>query len=557
MGTPDRGPRWGRSPALSAAVVLCAVLLLLLPVPGPILDGLLLANLLGGAALLLACARAGHPRRLPQLPSLLILGMVLRLGLLLGSLRLLLTAGEAGWAAGAAGEVVLGGDLAISGALLLCLLGVQYLVVARGGERVAEVAARFALDALPGQQAAIDADLRAGSLPPEAAQARRAALLREAQIYGALDGALRFVRGDAAAALVVLALGLLGGLVVGAREGLSLEASLQRYALPLGGIGVLTQVPALLQALAAGLLLSRGEGDGGDGEAAAQAAAEPALVVEAGEGLALDEAALSALARAVEAELGLPLPPVALRPAGPGRRLRLQLRGAPLPITEVTAQGELAPGAEPAAVLGRALRGAAPELLGLDEVQALLLRLGAQRPALLRETVPRRAELPLLCQLLRRLLAERVLPLDLRAVLEALAQVERPATDPALLCEQVRAHLGPALLRGLTGDAGLRAVVIEPEIEDALREAPAPGRGADHGLEPEIVDELLAAAAVARAQAPGAALLCNGEVRRRLAHLLRVDPDAQPVLGYGELPPRLPVSVVGRLGPGGFALEEG
>ncbi|MCS6915913.1 MAG: FHIPEP family type III secretion protein [Myxococcales bacterium] len=528
-----------RFPALGAAAVALALALVLLPVPPLALDVLLLLNLAGAAGLLWRALGAGGPQQLPQLPALLVLGMVVRLGLLLGAVRLVLTRGEAGRVALAVGEVVLAGDWAVGGAVLLGLFAVQYGVVARGGERMAEVAARFALDALPGQQAAMEAELRGGALSPERAGARREELLGQARLYGALDGALRFVRGDAAAGLVVLLLGLVGGLWLGTSEGLGMEGALQRYGLPLAGCAVLTQVPALLGAVGAGVLLARVAAPLVPTDA-------PAPVLRLGTGL--EPAALrSSLARLQE-ELGLP--PLMLEATGAGRQVALLVDGVPLH------QAELPWGQDPLPWLLGMMRAAAPELLGIDQVQRMLEELRQRRPALVREAVPRRASVPLLRQVLVRLLQEGV-SLDLRAVLEALCHLEQPPSDPVLLTDKVRSHLGPALLRGHLTQGVLQAVVVEPDLEQALREATTgpPGVGETLALEPELSDEILAGARAAREHASGSVLLCHAGVRRLLARLLAGDVQAQPVLAYSELPPQLAVRVVGRLGPGGFSAE--
>ena len=160
-------------PKLVLAVVLVVVALLLLPVPPLVLDALLIANLLLGVGLLGLAVQAGTPERLPQLPALLVVSIVLRLGLNVTAVRLILGQGYAGRVIAAFGSSMAGGDLVLGLAVLLVLATVQYLVLARGGERVAEVAARFILDALPGRQAAIEADLRAGVLTPGEAQAQR------------------------------------------------------------------------------------------------------------------------------------------------------------------------------------------------------------------------------------------------------------------------------------------------------------------------------------------------------------------------------------------------
>lgn len=518
------------------------VLLLLVPVPAAVLDLLLLFNLAGGAALFLAAARAGHLRDLPSLPTYLISAMLVRLGLLVAALRLVL-AGREGGSLTAAADLLLGSEPAVGLAVLICLGVVQVLVLARGGERVAEVAARFALDAMPGLQASIEADLRAGAISPEQARGERARLVGETQLYGAMDGALRFVKGDAAAGLVILGVGLAFGLLAGVgSQGLPLGEALARYGLPLFGAALLTQVPVLLAAAAAGLVLTRGAG----ARPGTGARSAPVLLVEADPALGLRPAALQEAAGRAALGLGISAPGVELRALGEAGAGRIRVSAGGLCRLDREAEGE----GQAAAWLEEIVREVAPEWLGVDEVRRRLEALGAERPALLREAVPGRIGLGALSGLLRALLAEGV-PLDVAAVLEAVLSLPAVPSDAALLLEQVRGRLGAALLRGYLrqGEAALRAVPVDGEIEDLLREAPS---GDVLAIEPDLSGEIQQGAAAAREAAPEAVLLCHGDVRRHLRRLLQADPHAPPVLAYPELPARLEVVVVGHLRAGGF-----
>jgi len=550
----------GSRAALAAIVVLLVTLLL--PVPPLALDLLLVANLLFAGAILGLAVQAGEPQRLPQLPALLVVSILMRLGLNVAAVRLILTQGYAGRVIDTFGSVVVRGDYLVGAVIFVILATVQYLVLARGGERVAEVAARFVLDALPGRQAAIEADLRALSISFAQAQERRAALDREAQVYGAMDGALRLVKGDVVAGLLVLGLGLLAGLGVGVfGQELSLGEAAGRYALLTIGDGLVTQVPVLLTATAASLLLTRGVHH--QAAAVERAAAPPPLIISADPALGLTAAALHEALDELAAELGVPVPPAALRlaPALPPRSLRVRLYGAALLAQTVPA------GEAPLPVLKLALAAAASELLTLDDVQRLLDELQRERPALLREVVPRRLELPRLTALLRRLLDERVWPLDVRAVLETLAALPKLATELPELVEQVRAGLGRFLVHGYVRAAarpepgaganpeGLPALLLDAEIEDLVRESLRGTRAsavdeAPLFIEPELQREIVQSVLAAKAQSPGAVLLCHGDVRRHVQRLLWSSPQALPVLAYSELPPSLPVLVMGRIEPG-------
>ena len=566
-----------RRAGLVLAAVLIAVGLLVVPVPPVVLDVLLGANLLLSVGLLVAAVRAGEPRRLPQFPVLLVLAILVRLGLNVAAVRLILTAGYAGRVVDAFGTWVVRGDYLVGAVVFAILATVQYLVLARGGERMAEVAARFVLDALPGRQAAIEADLRTGAISLREAQARREALDREAQIYGAMDGALRLVKGDVVAGLLILGTGLVAGLAVGVMgQDLSLAEAAQRYALLTLGDGLVTQVPVLLGAAGAGLLLSRGaaqvpadaDPDGTDADTDAAASRTAAgIEVEADAALGLTDGALAAAVRGLSVQLGVPLPRPRLVQADAGApgAVRIRLFGAPLTELAIDPGAPGEPGEPPLPAIVAALEGAAPELLTLDQVQKLLESLQVRQPALVRETVPRRIDVARLTALLRRLLAERVWPIDVRAVLEALAGLPALEADLGALVEQARGSLGRFLVGGYVrgasaaGDGGLPALVLDAEIEALLREAQRgghgpgrPGRDAEAlAIEPDLVDDIVQSVLAAKEQAPGAVLLCHGDVRRPVQRLLARAPRALPVFSYGELPPSLPVVVLGRVEPGG------
>lgn len=257
---------WTRSRALGrpsaqqlfALALVGALLLMLFPVPPGLLDLLLSAQLAGALLVLFAALASPQPLALSQLPSVLLLGTLFRLALNLSTTRQILSQGYAGEVVEAFGRAVTRDDLLIGAVLFLLITAVQYLVIARGAERIAQVSARFALDALPGRQLEIDAQVRAGSLDPHAAQAQRERLARESSQLGALDGAMRFIKGDALVGLVIVGVNALGGLAVGlGRQQLSWGEALERYTRLTVGDGLLSQLPAVLMATAAALLVTR------------------------------------------------------------------------------------------------------------------------------------------------------------------------------------------------------------------------------------------------------------------------------------------------------------
>src|SRR5215470_656858 len=241
-----------------AAFVVAAVAMMIVPLPTPLLDVLLTLNLAVSVALLLVAVWSARPLELSTFPTLLVLTTLYRLALNVSSVRLILLQANAGRVIHAFGTFVVRGDYVVGFAVFLILTIVQYVVISRGAERVAEVAARFTLDAMPGAQLAIDADVRAGAIDAEEARQRRAALSKEAQLYGALDGAMRFVKGDAIAGILILSISLTGGLIIGIVErGMAPGQAFRVYALLTIGDGLVSQIPALVTSTAAGLVVTR------------------------------------------------------------------------------------------------------------------------------------------------------------------------------------------------------------------------------------------------------------------------------------------------------------
>ncbi|HUL60296.1 MAG TPA: flagellar biosynthesis protein FlhA [Anaeromyxobacteraceae bacterium] len=301
----------GARDALFALAVLALVLLLVAPMPPPVLDACLALNLALSATILVVTLFARDALRFASFPTLLLLTTLFRLALEVTSTRLVLSRGDAGRIVEAFGRVVVQGNCVVGAVVFAILTLVQLLVVARGAERVAEVAARFALDALPGKQMAIDADLRAGALEAAEARRRRRALERESQLYGAMDGALKFVKGDAIAGVAIAVVNVVGGLAAGAMRGMDLGAAARRYTILAIGDGLAAQVPALLLALSAGVAVTRvaSEEDGGS------------LAGEIGRQLLADPRALGAVAillAALGLAPGLPAAPFLALAAGAG-----------------------------------------------------------------------------------------------------------------------------------------------------------------------------------------------------------------------------------------------
>ena len=245
------------------------ILLLVVPVPAVLLDVLIIINILLALVTLLTTMFVKKPLDFSVFPSLLLVATLFRLGLNVASTRLVLGDGYAGQVIAAFGDVAVGGSLIIGAVIFLILVVIQFVVVTKGAERVAEVGARFTLDAMPGKQMAIDADLNAGLITDVQARERRAEVSAEADFYGAMDGASKFVKGDAIAGIIIIIINLVGGIAIGMiQRGLSATEAMTTYSLLTIGDGLVTQIPALLMAVSTGMIVTRSNAETDIGEAA-------------------------------------------------------------------------------------------------------------------------------------------------------------------------------------------------------------------------------------------------------------------------------------------------
>jgi type III secretion protein V len=248
--------RW--SDLALAALVVSIVGMMIVPLPPIVLDVLIALNIGISLTLLLVSIYVTEALRIATFPTLLLLTTLFRIALQVSATRLILVRGDAGQVITAFGRFVVAGNLVVGVVIFLILTVVQFVVITRGAERVAEVAARFTLDAMPGKQMAIDAELRAGHIDGAEAQRRRGLLARESQLFGSMDGAMKFVKGDAIAGLVVLAVNVVGGLVVGVMQrNMELAAAARTYTLLTIGEGLVSQIPALLISTSAGIIVTR------------------------------------------------------------------------------------------------------------------------------------------------------------------------------------------------------------------------------------------------------------------------------------------------------------
>ncbi|MBP0581324.1 type III secretion system export apparatus subunit SctV [Labrys sp. LIt4] len=264
-----------RADLVIAIMMLVAVIMMLIPLPTELVDVLITINIAISVLVLLAALYVTHPLDFSSLPSVILVATLFRLAITITTTRLILLQADAGQIITAFGTFVVGGSIAVGLVVFLIITIAQFLVIAKGAERVAEVAARFTLDALPGKQMSIDAELRNGDIDKTEARRLRQRLERESQLFGAMDGAMKFVKGDVIAGIVIILVNLIGGIAVGTlQHGMSMGVAASTYALLTVGDGLVAQIPALLVAVASGTMITRVAGADGEGDLGGQIAGQ-------------------------------------------------------------------------------------------------------------------------------------------------------------------------------------------------------------------------------------------------------------------------------------------
>ncbi|URQ61337.1 FHIPEP family type III secretion protein [Pantoea alhagi] len=257
-----------RSEIVGAAFAMALVFMLIIPLPLALIDTLIALNICLSSLLIVLAMYLPKPLAFSTFPAVLLLTTMFRLALSISVTRQILIQQDAGHIVEAFGSFVVGGNLAVGMVMFLILTVVNFLVITKGSERVAEVAARFTLDAMPGKQMSIDSDLRAGLIDVHQAKARRSDLAKESQLFGAMDGAMKFVKGDAIAALVILFINLIGGISIGVLQvGMTAGEALHVFSILTIGDGLIAQIPALLISLTAGMIITRVSSDNDSVEA--------------------------------------------------------------------------------------------------------------------------------------------------------------------------------------------------------------------------------------------------------------------------------------------------
>ena len=247
-----------RGDLVIAVLILVAVVMMLIPLPTFLVDALITANIALSVLILLVAFYVSHPLEFSSMPSVILIATLFRLAITITTTRLILLQADAGEIITAFGNFVVGGSIAVGLVVFLIITVAQFIVIARGAERVAEVAARFTLDALPGKQMSIDAELRNGDIDQAEARHLRRQLERESQLFGAMDGAMKFVKGDSIAGMVVAVVNIVGGTVIGVTQrGIPASEALNIYGILTIGDGLVSQIPSLIIAISAGILITR------------------------------------------------------------------------------------------------------------------------------------------------------------------------------------------------------------------------------------------------------------------------------------------------------------
>lgn len=251
-----------RSDIALALLLVAIIAMMILPMPTLLMDMLIALNMSIAILLMMLGIYISHPLAISSFPSILLLTTLFRLSLSIATTRLILLEADAGHIIQTFGEFVVGGNLIVGLVVFLIITIVQFIVITKGSERIAEVSARFSLDAMPGKQMSIDSDMRAGLITLADARHRRSNLEKESQLYGALDGAMKFVKGDAIAGLIIIMVNLLGGIAIGTMQrGMPMGEAVELYSILTIGDGLVSQIPALFISITAGIIVTRVRGE--------------------------------------------------------------------------------------------------------------------------------------------------------------------------------------------------------------------------------------------------------------------------------------------------------
>ncbi len=672
-----------RSFALPGAIMLL-VALMVVPIPAFLLDAFFVLNIMISLAVLMVALNAQKPLDFSAFPTVLLFATLFRLGLNVASTRVVLVHGHEGESAAghvieAFGTFMIGGDYVVGLVVFAVIVIINMIVVTKGAGRVSEVSARFTLDALPGKQMAIDADLNAGLITPDEARARRQEVSTEADFYGAMDGSSKFVKGDAIAGLLILGINVIGGLILGvASHHMAVGEAASTYVLLAIGDALVAQVPALLLSIAAAAIVTRvtsshdlaGQIGSQFGShktwtpvaiilgllgvfpgmphlvilpaAAASGfvawrmrkaarrpapapvvAAEPVdqsrigweevtdnmqVMLDIGYGLVplVDErrggplmGRITGVRRQLSKELGFVVPQVRVRDdinlapftyriviggvvigedsvspdevlaldtgQAAGRLHGKRVKDPTFGLDAVwIAQGDadaatglgylvVDPGTVVATHLNQCLLQSAADLLGPDEVQALLDGLKERSAQLVASLSPQPVSLTILTQVLRGLLAENISLKEFRRIAAAIALAAQKTLDPEELIELIRPELGPLIIQKLCGvREPLRVMTLEGQLEALLGQAVRSDPSRRHAIEPDlgrrIAEALQRAAQPLVAEAKPFALVVQPAIRIAIRKLIKTVLPDTPVMSFFEVPEDKAVEVVAVIG---------
>ncbi len=249
------------SDMLLAMAVMGMLVAIIIPLPTPVLDVLLTLNFAYVLLVLMVVLSINTPLELSTFPSLLLFGTIFRLAVNVASTRLILLRAYAGEVIESFGMFVVGGDVVVGLVVFIIIVVIQFIVITKGAERISEVAARFTLDAMPGKQMSIDADLNSGLIDEREARGRRERIVEEADFYGSMDGASKYVRGDAIAGIVIVCVNIIGGIIIGLTKGMSVGEAINTYVVLTVGDGLVTQIPAVIMSTTAGIIITKSASD--------------------------------------------------------------------------------------------------------------------------------------------------------------------------------------------------------------------------------------------------------------------------------------------------------
>lgn len=667
------------------ALVLVILALLVVPLPAFVLDILFTFNIMLGLLMVMLTINSRYPLDFSSFPSVLLIATLLRLGLNVASTRIVLLEGHTGTdAAGSViesfGEFVIAGNYVVGFIIFMILMIINFIVVTKGAGRVSEVIARFTLDAMPGKQMAIDADLNAGIMDQDEARKRREELSQESDFYGSMDGASKFVRGDAVAGILILVINIVGGLIVGtSQHDLSLAEAGRIYVLLTIGDGLVAQIPSLLLSLATAILVTRVTTQESMAEQASTQITDPTGIliassiitimglipgmphlvflplgligiafgvfifrtnndsrddteVDQPQGPSVKELSwddienvevisldigyglvplantqsggqlltrIRGIRKKLSAELGFLMPAIRIRdnldlPAEQyqillhglvrgggtvrvGKLLAINGSETPIPLEgEATkdpafgldalwidpTSGELAKSLgftvvdAPTAIathVNSLVRDNAHELLGQDETQQLLDKIGAKYPQLVSGLVPDLLPLATVAQVLQNLLEEQVPVKDMRNIIDALTLHAKDTTEPNELTGLVRPRLGRQIIQPLLDDEGtLNVITLSPDLERLLESSKAAGGGDQITMEPSLAQNMInnLSSEVEKILNGGTpvSLVVSPTLRLWLSKFTRMRVPDLVVLSYGEIPDDLSIQVRSSIG---------